>query len=55
MKLTFTHFPDGTAHKNRMQGNDFVAEPDVHPRRDLLQLPRRAWQRTIRRIVREAR
>jgi predicted CXXCH cytochrome family protein len=23
-KQTFTHFPDGTAHKNRMQGNDFV-------------------------------
>ena len=22
--MTFTHFPDGTAHKNRMQGNDFV-------------------------------
>jgi predicted CXXCH cytochrome family protein len=22
--LTFTHFPDGLAHKNRMQGNDFV-------------------------------
>ena len=22
--LTFTHFPDGTAHKNRMQGNDFI-------------------------------
>jgi predicted CXXCH cytochrome family protein len=22
--LTFTHFPDGTARKNRMQGNDFV-------------------------------
>jgi len=21
---TFTHFPDGAAHKNRMQGNDFV-------------------------------
>jgi predicted CXXCH cytochrome family protein len=21
---TFTHFPDGSAHKNRMQGNDFV-------------------------------
>jgi len=21
---TFTHFPDGTAHKNRMQGNDYV-------------------------------
>jgi predicted CXXCH cytochrome family protein len=23
-EATFTHFPDGTAHKNRMQGNDFV-------------------------------
>jgi predicted CXXCH cytochrome family protein len=23
-KTSFTHFPDGTAHKNRMQGNDFV-------------------------------
>src|SRR5262245_38639197 len=23
-ELTFTHFPDGTAHKNRMQGNDFA-------------------------------
>jgi predicted CXXCH cytochrome family protein len=23
-KTTFTHFADGTAHKNRMQGNDFV-------------------------------
>jgi predicted CXXCH cytochrome family protein len=23
-ELTFTHFPNGTAHKNRMQGNDFV-------------------------------
>lgn len=23
-ELTFTHFPDGTAHKNRMQGNDYV-------------------------------
>ena len=23
-ETTFTHFPDGTAHKNRMQGNDFV-------------------------------
>jgi hypothetical protein len=21
---TFTHFADGTAHNNRMQGNDFV-------------------------------
>jgi predicted CXXCH cytochrome family protein len=21
---SFTHYPDGTAHKNRMQGNDFV-------------------------------
>jgi predicted CXXCH cytochrome family protein len=23
-EMSFTHFPDGTAHKNRMQGNDFV-------------------------------
>jgi predicted CXXCH cytochrome family protein len=23
-ELTFTHFPEGTAHKNRMQGNDFT-------------------------------
>ncbi len=23
-ETTFTHFPDGTGHKNRMQGNDFV-------------------------------
>jgi predicted CXXCH cytochrome family protein len=23
-ETTFTHFADGTAHKNRMQGNDFV-------------------------------
>ena len=23
-EMTFTHFPDGTAHKNRMQGNDFA-------------------------------
>jgi predicted CXXCH cytochrome family protein len=23
-ELSFTHFPDGTAHKNRTQGNDFV-------------------------------
>jgi predicted CXXCH cytochrome family protein len=23
-QLTFTHFPDSTGHKNRMQGNDFV-------------------------------
>jgi predicted CXXCH cytochrome family protein len=23
-ETTFTHFPDGTAHKNRMQGNDFA-------------------------------
>lgn len=22
-EMTFTHFPDGSAHKNRMQGNDF--------------------------------
>jgi predicted CXXCH cytochrome family protein len=24
-ETTFTHFPDGSAHKNRMQGNDFVS------------------------------
>jgi predicted CXXCH cytochrome family protein len=24
-ETTFTHFPDGTGHKNRMQGNDFVS------------------------------
>ena len=47
-ELSFTHFPDGTAHKNRMQGNDFVAKPDVHARRDLLFLPRSAWQRQCR-------
>jgi len=23
-ELTFTHFPDRTARKNRMQGNDFI-------------------------------
>lgn len=23
-ELTFTHFPDGSGHKNRMQGNDFI-------------------------------
>ncbi len=23
-EISFTHFPDGTGHKNRMQGNDFV-------------------------------
>ena len=26
-ETTFTHFADGTAHKNRMQGNDFVQSP----------------------------
>jgi predicted CXXCH cytochrome family protein len=30
-ETTFTHFPDGTAHKNRMQGNDFVqSEMYIH-------------------------
>ena len=29
--LTFTYFPDGTAHKNRMRGNDFVQSP-MHAR-----------------------
>ncbi len=27
---TFTHFADGTAHKNRMQGNDFVQSAMYH-------------------------
>ncbi len=26
-ETTFTHFADGTAHKNRMQGNDCVESP----------------------------
>ena len=38
-ETTFTHFADGTGHKNRMQGNDFVTEPDVPARRHLFQLP----------------
>ena len=30
-ETTFTHFADGTAHKNRMQGNDFVqSEMYIH-------------------------
>jgi len=32
------HFGDGTAHKNRMQGNDFVTASCTRTRR-LLQLP----------------
>ena len=35
------YFADGTAHKNRMQGNDFVAERHVSSRHHLLRLPRR--------------
>ena len=35
-ETTFTHFADGTAHKNRMQGNDFVQSVMYTPRRDLL-------------------
>jgi hypothetical protein len=38
-ETTFTHFPDGTAHKNRMQGNDFV-QSVMYRRGDVLQLPR---------------
>jgi len=37
---SFTHFTDGTAHKNRMQGN-FCTEPDVHARCELLHVSRR--------------
>lgn len=29
-KLSFYYFPDGTAHKNRMQGNDFVQSVMYH-------------------------
>ena len=29
-ETTFTHFADGTAHKNRMQGNDFVQSVMYH-------------------------
>ncbi len=29
-KASFTHFADGTAHKNRMQGNDFVRSVMYH-------------------------
>jgi predicted CXXCH cytochrome family protein len=29
-ETTFTHFADGTAHKNRMQGNDFVQSAMYH-------------------------
>jgi hypothetical protein len=43
-ELTFTHFPDGTAHKNRMQGNDFV-QPHVYARRDLLLMSPSSHQR----------
>ena len=39
-ETTFTHFADGTAHKNRMQGNDFVQSLMYTHGRDLLQLPR---------------
>lgn len=38
-ELTFTHFPDGTAHKNRMQGNDFVQSVMYRRGNYLLQLP----------------
>ena len=29
-ETTFTHFPDGTGHKNRMQGNDFLESVMYH-------------------------
>ena len=37
-ETTFTHFAEGSAHKNRMQGNDFVTSLDVHARRIVFQL-----------------
>ena len=48
-ETTFTHFPDGTGHKNRMQGNDFVQSLMYSPRRHLFHLPRRARHREQRR------
>jgi len=42
-ETTFTHFADGTAHKNRMQGSDFVtSQPDVHPWRFMFHVPWRS-------------
>jgi len=38
---TFTHFADGMAHKNRMQGNDFVQSAMYTHGISWLQLPRR--------------
>ena len=54
--MSFTHFPDGTAHKNRIQGNDFVqrvmytrgvtcsACHDVHGTANNADLIKPAWQ-----------
>ncbi len=39
---TFTHWPDGSAHKNRMQGNDYVTSAMYRKGRRLLGLSRRA-------------
>ena len=44
-ETSFTHFPDGTAHKNRMQGNDFVQSLMYNARRHLFLLPRSARHR----------
>ncbi len=39
---SFTHFADGTAHKNRMQGNDFVQSAMYTHGISCYQLPRRS-------------
>jgi len=41
------HFPDGTAHKNRMQGNDFVQSVMYRRGVTMLQLPRSPRHPTI--------
>ena len=40
-ETTFTHFADGTAHKNRMQGNDFVQSAMYTHGVTCCELPRR--------------
>ena len=44
-QATFTHWPEGTAHKNRMQGNDYVQSQMYVKGVQLLRLPRRPRDR----------
>ena len=53
-RLTFTHFPDGTAHKNRMQGNDFVQSLMYTRGVTCFSLPRSARHRQRRRCCAQA-